>query len=52
MGIMKKIQMEEAEREREKQLAELKAEADALFPDEDWDAEDYEAYSLAMEKDD
>lgn len=52
MGIMKKIQMEQAEREYAEHLRELKAEADAEFPGEDWDPEVYEAYKLTMEKDD
>lgn len=52
MGFMKKLQMEEAEKEYAEHLAELKAEADALYPEEDWDPEDYESYKWIMEKDD
>lgn len=52
MGIMKRMQLEQAEAEYAKHLAELKEEADALYPEDDWDPEDYEAWKWAMEKDD
>lgn len=52
MGFVKRMQMERHEQERERELAGLKAEADAEFPGEDWDPEDYESYKFIMEKDD
>jgi len=52
MGFTKRFQLEQAEREYAEHLRELKAEADAEFPGEDWDPEDYESYKLVMEKDD
>ena len=52
MGIIKQMQLEEAEREYSERLKELKREADEIDPDGDWDPEDYEAYRWAMEKDD
>lgn len=52
MGIMKRIQLEEAEREYAEHLRKLKEEADAEFPGEDWDPEVYEDYRRVMDKDD
>lgn len=52
MGIIKRLQMEEHERWYRQHLEELKAEAEAEFPGEDWDPEVYEDYKYVMEKDD
>ena len=52
MGYMKKLQMEADELAYSKHLEDLKREADELYPDDDWDPEDYEAWKAASEKGD
>ena len=48
---MSDMPLEKAEREYDARIEVLQRRLDELYPDEVWDAEDYEALMEAMEKD-